>query len=36
MQITHGPVVGQFIVALMLTVGFCLLLLAFRTALLPQ
>ena len=36
MQISHGPVFGQFAVTLMLVVGFSLILLAFRVALLPQ
>ena len=36
MQITHGPAFGQFAVTLILGLGFSLILLACRTALLPQ
>jgi hypothetical protein len=36
MQNTHGRVFGQFTVTLMLGLGFSLILLAFRTAVLPQ
>jgi hypothetical protein len=39
MQISHGPVFGhfgQFAVTLILGLGFSLILLAFRAAVLPQ